>query len=260
MVFGDNPIMKNERLVPSIHAIMQAGNLYAYCMNNPVKFADPSGLSAQSIRNIRNNPSRVPQFIQDAKEVYRSQRFEAMLKNDKDGMDAADAGLISAYALASNFRSREEWGGAPSVWTEDMLKTGIVIHHSVNRRTIQSIEDLHTSNSSRWNFASTGYHFVIGIDGIVYEGRPLGAQGAHAFGHNPGNIGIALIGNFQPWTFRGNQTPTNEQLLSLVQLVNVLQDGQGISNSDTVTHRNLDPGNACPGENLYRILERLGWN
>jgi len=43
MIFGDNPVEMNDRLVPDTWAIKQTGNLYAYCMNNPVKFVDPSG-------------------------------------------------------------------------------------------------------------------------------------------------------------------------------------------------------------------------
>ena len=57
MIYGDNPVKWNERETspddplglntytykPDITAIMQSGNLYAYCMSNPVKLTDPSG-------------------------------------------------------------------------------------------------------------------------------------------------------------------------------------------------------------------------
>ena len=46
MIFGDSPTMRNDRLVPSIHAIMQSGNLYMFVMHNPVMWVDPSGLFA----------------------------------------------------------------------------------------------------------------------------------------------------------------------------------------------------------------------
>jgi RHS repeat-associated protein len=43
MIYGSNPVTRNDRLVPNPYAVMQSGNLYAYCMNNPLYFIDPSG-------------------------------------------------------------------------------------------------------------------------------------------------------------------------------------------------------------------------
>ena len=53
MIYGDNPQKINERedklglkaysYAPQISAIMQAGNLYVYCGNNPIYFHDPTG-------------------------------------------------------------------------------------------------------------------------------------------------------------------------------------------------------------------------
>jgi hypothetical protein len=42
MIYGDNP--NNDNPVPSTVAIMQANDLYAYCINNPLIYNDPSGL------------------------------------------------------------------------------------------------------------------------------------------------------------------------------------------------------------------------
>jgi len=46
MVFGDDPQdpLGLGRYVPDIYAIMQSGNLYVYCLNNPVLWSDSSGL------------------------------------------------------------------------------------------------------------------------------------------------------------------------------------------------------------------------
>ena len=52
MVFGDETVMRNDRMVPDRWSIMQAGNLYIYCLHNPVKFIDPSGYSIISLPEI----------------------------------------------------------------------------------------------------------------------------------------------------------------------------------------------------------------
>ena len=53
MLYGDSPVKLNEHedalglnrytLLPNIFAVRQSGNLYAYCMANPVGFLDRSG-------------------------------------------------------------------------------------------------------------------------------------------------------------------------------------------------------------------------
>ena len=57
MIYGNNPVKWNERepdekdptglntytYKPDIHAIMQSGNLYGYCMNNPLMYVDSNG-------------------------------------------------------------------------------------------------------------------------------------------------------------------------------------------------------------------------
>ena len=44
IIFGDSPTMRNDRYMPSVHAILQSGNLYMFTLHNPVRWVDPSGL------------------------------------------------------------------------------------------------------------------------------------------------------------------------------------------------------------------------
>ncbi|MBQ2997189.1 MAG: hypothetical protein IJE22_08180 [Oscillibacter sp.] len=47
MIYGDDPLqLNNYNYAPSLVAIIQSGNLYAYAMNNPVKYVDENGESA----------------------------------------------------------------------------------------------------------------------------------------------------------------------------------------------------------------------
>ena len=47
MIYGDNPLKLNSyTYMPSVAAMKQSGNLYAYCVSNPVKYKDPTGMNA----------------------------------------------------------------------------------------------------------------------------------------------------------------------------------------------------------------------
>ena len=72
-------------------------------------------------------------------------------------------------------------------------------------------------------FADIGYNYVIDEVGQVYEGRDLGARGAHTGGHNTGTIGIVLLGSFEL------TRPTTAQMVSLKALSRYLVDAYAIS-------------------------------
>jgi N-acetylmuramoyl-L-alanine amidase len=74
----------------------------------------------------------------------------------------------------------------------------------------------------RWHldrgFSDIGYHFVIGLDGVVRTGRPLEKAGAHAEGHNANSIGICYIGGVASDGKTPKDTRTPDQRAALYAL------------------------------------------
>lgn len=71
----------------------------------------------------------------------------------------------------------------------------IIIHCSATREgrevSIDTIRRWHVEGNG---WSDIGYHYVIGLDGSIYKGRPDNVQGAHTKGHNKNSIGICYIG------------------------------------------------------------------
>ena len=133
----------------------------------------------------------------------------------------------SAVAMTPNtvpgtyrFQARHTWTH-PSVGSNHNKMNGvrkITIHHTgehpgleglSDREVIRRVESYHR-NERKW--AAIGYHFIIGKDGTVYEGRPATIQGAHVSRNNPHNLGVSVMGDFQ------RKLPTQAQLQSLTAL------------------------------------------
>ena len=146
----------------------------------------------------------------------------------------------------------------------------ITIHHSSlaprtdppGRKTDrEKLRDMQLAHVSK-GWGDVGYHFFIGSDGSVYEGRPLGYAGTHTL-PNHGNIGVCIIGDFQERDY-----PSEAQLASLARLISWLCDRFDIDPAETVTladqdnlavcgHRDWNEKTLCPGDRLYAFLPSL---
>lgn len=100
----------------------------------------------------------------------------------------------------------------------------------------------------RWHMANgwrnIGYHFVIGRDGALAEGRPLSEIGAHVRGHNQGTIGICLIGGRTSAADDDfSEHYTEAQELALMRLIIDFE----LAGVTKVTGHNEYAAKACPG-------------
>lgn len=160
---------------------------------------------------------------------------------------------------------------------KDYLKR-IVIHHvgvSVNRDTIGQVNGIKNFHINKRGWNDVAYHYFIGKDGEILEGRPEDRIGSHAgatleykedfkkyFGDdlkslNPdredysekleqyesiikkdpdyGSLGICLLGNFNE-----EERVSEKQIESLKNLLNHLKTGYDIPKSNIIYHREVD--------------------
>ncbi len=109
---------------------------------------------------------------------------------------------------------------------------------------MQFIQDFH-QHGRGW--IDVGYHFLIDPLGNIFEGRPIGVQGAHVLHHNEGNIGISIMGNYHP---PAHDVFTPEAQASFVALGRYIKDAYSVRVSSFYAHRDLNSTD-CPGDDLY---------
>ncbi|MFW5966141.1 MAG: N-acetylmuramoyl-L-alanine amidase [Persicimonas sp.] len=161
--------------------------------------------------------------------------------NDECGQAAADPNIIT----------RSEWGARPP--KNNRAKHDpkrFTIHHTTGPNdTAKSVQNYHMDKRG---WLDVGYHYMIDKQGKIYQGNPVDRQGAHAYGHNVGNIGIALLGDYE------NNEPHQAQIDAVGKLMRQLADKYGIEvDQDTVSgHRDLG-STVCPGQALYDRLDQI---
>lgn len=67
-------------------------------------------------------------------------------------------------------------------------------------------------------FSDIGYHYLIGLSGVIQKGRPIEQVGAHCRYHNARSVGICYVGG-RDFAGRYFDTRTPEQIDSMHQLV-----------------------------------------
>lgn len=171
--------------------------------------------------------------------------------------------------------SRAEWGARPPdhqalnefgfaqsaldpewyVYTESLVDVynTVVIHHSASPVTSnETMADIQNSHMDVNGWADIAYHYGIDKDGVVYEGRDIGARGASVAGYNTGTIGVVVMGNFE------QDDPLAVQMTALQVLVNGLTSTYLLSH--LAGHGEFNPESVCPGNKLILYLDQLAQN
>lgn len=124
----------------------------------------------------------------------------------------------------------------------------IVIHHSVvyeqdDRTTLLEVQRSHRADRG---WADVAYHYFVGRDGQVYEGRDLHVRGTHVAGHNTGSVGLCLLGNYM------RDQPTDLQIGAARQLVAWLAAQLRLTH--LAPHSAFNGDTVCPGRYVAAYL------
>lgn len=123
----------------------------------------------------------------------------------------------------------------------------IVVHCSATPEgravSVSTIRQWHLDRGWR----DIGYHYIIGLNGEIWPGRPITQRGAHVRGHNTGSIGICYVGGVtNDGRLAPKDTRTPAQKTSLLSLIRGLMTDYPAINK-ICGHRDFPGVNkACP--------------
>lgn len=172
----------------------------------------------------------------------------------------------SPVPAAIDYVSRSQWGAAPPVApVRPHTLSRLTLHHTgTPQDTARSLEEKMVAlqrfsqteapladGRMKPIWADIPYHFYVGVDGRVAEGRELAYAGDTNTSYDPaGHLLVVVEGNFE------SDTLTAAQRHTLEILVPALARRWGIPAERLAAHRDF-ASTLCPGENLYQQLPRL---
>jgi murein DD-endopeptidase MepM/ murein hydrolase activator NlpD len=174
--------------------------------------------------------------------------------------------IIKEISSSTGLKSRASWSTQKvneSKLTEHWCYHIIAIHHSGEGvlNTAEKIEEEHRNNPI---FDDLGYHYIIGKDGTIYEGRPIGYAGQHVGANNSYKIGINFIGDYNDgdvfsrnFAFLDDGEVPIAQINSVIKLIKKLKEIFPLIELGGHQDYALNGKYGCPGNLLYKRLNEI---
>ncbi len=170
------------------------------------------------------------------------------------GLAAIEIGTIAS--LPSQIASSDSAGGASMRLRIAHRITHITLHHEGDPEPLRPGDDvvrklrgLQSWGASDRNWWDVPYHYLLDLDGNVYEGRDWHFMGETNTAYDPeGHFLISVIGNYE------KQEPTQAQLNAIADLMAWAVVKFDVPLENIGGHYNYATTN-CPGKNLKKYLE-----
>ena len=132
--------------------------------------------------------------------------------------------------------------------------TQLAVHCAATRPKM----DIGVKEIRRWHlergWRDIGYHYVIGRDGTVEDGRPNQDAGAHIAGHNKNTLGICLVGGVDD-NLKPEANFTDAQMKALRTLLTFLGTTYNVPRENWLGHRDFGANKACPSFDVQAWLK-----
>jgi len=153
--------------------------------------------------------------------------------------------------------SVSQWGGTPAI--DSLAKkhtiTHITLHHQgepfpKGKDPVQYLRNLQLWSRTTKQWIDIPYHYIIDLDGNIYEGRNINYAGDTNTEYDPtGHALIEVVGNFE------EVEPNTEQLNAVVRIITMLAQRYHVPVDSIRAHKDYSQKTVCPGKNLYRYLQ-----
>jgi hypothetical protein len=150
-----------------------------------------------------------------------------------------------------------DWGSTPADASQARRHsiTHITLHHQgepykAGTDPRQYLRNLQTWSRNTKHWLDIPYHYIIDLDGQIFEGRKIDYAGDTNTEYDPaGHALIEVVGNFE------EVEPNQQQLDAVVRLMALLAQKYGVGLDHIASHRDFSTQTVCPGANLYRYVQ-----
>ncbi len=249
---------------PELEARVRTNEDGAWSEWAPIEITFREEIAHNGYADLPHGGSHVQLRVQS--EDAEALSFLAVHAFDARGEDVLDDGVITqglaTRALATSGAvdvRRSGWGARSSRCSAGIGNVHrAAIHHTdtPNNDPLSAparMRQMQNFHMDARGWCDIGYHFVVGLDGRVYEARPEHLRGAHVGGENAGNVGIALVGNYE------STLPTTAMREAAAEILGAASDKHGfpLDRNAVQGHREWSAGSSCPGDTLLRDLPDL---
>lgn len=151
---------------------------------------------------------------------------------------------------------RADWGWLPLEHNKNEADIKyITIHHGgvefgADKDAVQSIRDLQNWSRKEKGWIDIPYHYMIDLEGKIYEARPINYPGDTNTEYDPtGHALIEVMGNYEI------QELSEIQKQSLIKLIAFLSKEFHVPLENIKTHKDYSKITVCPGKNIYKYFE-----